>query len=282
MAILVVNGFDKSDHWGSFDWEEAASFPWIGRCLEQVERYSQGWDYEVIVFDNSHLAQHRRLIERYPRVRLMPGERHASLGRLADRLPFGRLSDLFERKHPEALDYLVSQVASDVDYIVTLDSDSFPVRADWLDVLVRPCEQGAALAGLYRDEMAPAIRPFVHVSGLCARRSDLAALSVSFSRGMGQDVGQNITEAFVGLGRELFPLRRCNAINFHFLIGGLYGEVLYHHGAGSRRAKFWTSTDLDGDERIRTTLRDAAFDDIDHLVAILRGQAPNDLGLTPI
>jgi len=250
----------------------------------------------VLVFDNSHLQPHHCIMRKYQRVRkyqkvsILPREWVASLGRLADGvdrhlsggIPRGGIGRLLERHHPEALDYLVGRVASDTDYIVTLDTDSFPVRDDWLDVLVAECESGAALAGVYRDEMTPKISPFVHVSGLCVRPSDLRSLDVSFARRMGQDVGQNITDAFVRTDRKIAPLKRSNQVNFHFLIGGIYGDVIYHHGAGSRKAKFWTSVDLDADEEVRVELRNAAFRDIDHLVAILRGQAPNDLGLKSI
>jgi hypothetical protein len=201
---------------------------------------------------------------------------------MANRIPVWHIGRLFERSHPKALDYLVSKVSAGVDYLVTLDTDSFPVRDDWLDVLVSNCETGAALTGVYRNEMVPTIHPFVHVSGLCVRQRDFRALDVSFGRRMGQDVGQNISDEFSRLGRTIAPLKRSNKVNYHFLIGGIYGDVIYHHGAGSRRAQFWTSADLDADALVSATLRDAAFQDIDHLIAVLRGQAANDLGVRSI
>jgi hypothetical protein len=279
VAILVVNGFDRRGRWGRYNEAEVLQYPWIELCLNRIERHSRTWDYDVLVFDNTHLAWHRELMEQHHRVRVRPSRRVATLGRLAGRVPGWPASRLFERPHPEALDYLARAVSSSYDYIVTLDTDSFPVDDRWLDVLVGACEDGAALAGVYRTEMAPAIRPFVHVSGLCVRRRDLRALKLSFRRGAGQDVGQNITDAFNRLGRQVFPLMRSNAVNFHFLMGGIYGDVLYHHGAGSRRAQFWTSTDVNADEQVSHTLRQAVFDDLDHLVAVLRGQVGGDFGL---
>ena len=63
------------------------------------------------------------------------------------------------------------------------------------------------------------------------------------------------------MGKELNRLLRSNRRNFHFLIGGLYGDLLYHHGAGSRHAKFWTSEDVDARTgRVRIALPpDVAF-----------------------
>jgi hypothetical protein len=79
-----------------------------------------------------------------------------------------------------------------------------------------------------------------------------------------------------------FYLRRSNALNYHFVMGGIYGDVIYHHGAGGRRAKFRIAGDVERNEQISVALRDAAFADVDHLVAVLRGQVSNDLDLTPL
>jgi hypothetical protein len=218
----------------------------------------------------------------------MPASWLAMLGRAANRMPLEHAGRLLERSHPGALDHLARSVADDFDYLVTLDNDSFPVREDWLEVLVGGCEQGAAIAGVYRDEMAPEIEPFIHVSGLCTRPSELRALRLSFGRNVSpqtphnQDVGQSISHAFASAGRTLAPLHRSNRVNYHFLMGGIYGDVIYHHGAGSRRAIFWTSSDRESDERIHSVLRDAAFADLEHLLAVLRGQADSDLQLSPI
>ena len=229
----------------------------------------------------------------FERVQVLPSSWVAVLGRIANRIPGPYCGRLLERRHQSALDYLARKVPSDFDYIVTLDNDSFPVRDDWLDVLVSECERGAALAGVYRDELAPAVHPFVHVSGLCVHKDDLRALNVSFGRNLkytgerdvehNQDVGQKITYEFIRLGRTIAPLERSNKVNYHFVVGGIYGDVIYHHGAGGRPTRFrGKASDVDTDKGISSTLRDAAFQDVDHLVAVLRGQAENDLGLTPL
>jgi hypothetical protein len=218
----------------------------------------------------------------------MPGSWFSLLGRIVNRIPIRHSNRLVELSHPRALDHLARKVSADFDYIVTLDTDSFPVRNDWLDVLVSACERGAAVAGVYRNEMAPIVHPFIHVSGFCVRRHDLRALDVSFGRklqlddGHNQDVGQKITYEFMRMGREIAPLERSNEVNYHVVIGGIYGDVIYHHGAGSRRATFRTTQDGDTNAQISNTLRDAAFQDLDHLIAVLRGQAEDDLGLEPL
>jgi hypothetical protein len=286
VAILIVNGFARQGR--QHQVAQACEYPWIDLCLGQIERHSQGWPYEVFVFDNSHLKLHRKLMREHPHVRVLPGNWVSILGRIANRIPIRRAGRLLELSHPKALDYLASKVSADFDYIVTLDTDSFPVRDDWLDVLVHGCETGAAVAGVYRNEMVPSVDPFIHVSGLCVRRRDLRDLNVSFGRRLqfgdqhNQDVGQKITYEFIRLGRAIAPLERSNKVNYHFLIGGIYGDIIYHHGAGSRKAKFWTAPKVDANEQVSIALRNAAFADLDHLIAVLRGQAPNDLGLTTV
>jgi hypothetical protein len=288
VAILIVNGFRRRGRWAQYNLEQALQYPWIDMCLRQVERHSQGWDYEVFVFDNSHLTEHRSLISNHERVKVTPAGWVAALARLTAMLPVRHIDRLTERTHPAALDHLAAHVPADFDYIVTLDNDSFPVREDWLEVLIGACEQGAAIAGVYRDEMAPAIEPFIHVSGLCIRRRDLRALNLSFGRDAhpavehNQDVGQRITYELTREGREIARLERSNELNYHFLIGGIYGDVIYHHGAGSRRGKFWTSTDRENDDRVNAALRQAAFADLDRLIAVLRGQAASELDIEPV
>lgn len=288
VAILLVNGFARRGRWGRHNLEQALRYPWVDLCLRQVERHSSGWDYQVLVYDNTHLASHRRLMAGYERVRVRPAAWVAAFGRLASRAPVPHFSWLLERSHPGALDYLARKAWRDFDYTVTLDTDSLPVREDWLEVLIAGCERGAAVTGVYRDEMAPRVQPFVHVSGLCVRSRDLRSLGVPFGRDLSiesehnQDVGQMITHEFLQRGRTIEPLRRSNRANFHFLMGGIYGDVIYHQGSGSRKGKFWTQSDRDNDDLVNRTLRDAAFRDIDHLVAVLRGQHDNDLGLEAI
>jgi hypothetical protein len=296
IAILIVNGFARRGPRGSQRAAEALQYPWIELCLRQIARHSSGWDYEVLVFDNSHFKQHRRSIRQFDRVRLLPAGWVAVLGRMANRLPGPYVGRLFERRHPLALDYLAAKVGEEFDYIVTLDNDSFPVSDGWLDALVSGCERGAAVCGVYRDEMAPEVHPFVHVSGLCVGRDDFHALGVSFGRDLenagernhqatdeyNQDVGQKITYEFIRAGRTIAPLERSNRVNFHFLMGGVYGGVIYHQGAGSRRASFWKPSDGEHDARVAARLRDAAFTDVEHLVRVLRGEASNDLGLAAL
>jgi hypothetical protein len=276
-AILIVNGYQRR----MLGAQDAIRYPWIELCLREVRRRSRTADYEVLVLDNSQLEEHRAAMNAHEQVRIYDPEqaRHWArvLGDARLAPPEGR-----QVRHALALDFLVSRTGPRTKYLITLDTDAFPIRNGWIETLTGILESGAAVVGVYRDEMAPRLRPFIHVSCLCIRRRDLLRLGVSFASGMAQDVGQNLTRELRRIGRPIVGLRRSNARDFHFLIGGIYGDLIYHHGAGSRRARFWTSTDLEADERIRVVLREAAFRDVDQLVAVLRGEAPNTIGLRPV
>jgi hypothetical protein len=269
VAILIVNGFDRGSLWGAFDTVEPDRFPWIAICLRQIERHTATLDYSVEIWDNSRLASHAAATAGHECVSVHPrGATHRL--RALSRHILGRPS--VDVPHELALDMLLGGLSDDVDFIVTLDSDAFPIADDWLELLIGELEGGATLAGIYRNEMEDAISPFIHVSCLAARRLDLKRLGVSF--GEGKDAGQGLTEAVLAEGGLIAPLHRSNKVNYHFLMGGVYGDLVYHQGAGSRRARFWTSRDEDAfaEEETRLILRDRAFRDLDGLISELTGR----------
>jgi hypothetical protein len=260
-AILVVNGFDRHSV-SAFDVDEARRFPWIRIFLEQLERHTPAGSYDLLVWDNSFFPEQLELIAASERARVFSESKSGK-----------------DVRHGRALDRLLKQVPAETEYVVTLDTDSFPIRDGWLENVLGRLRDGASLVGVWRDEMAPEIRPYVHPSCLAARRETLVELGINFAREDGQDVGQNIT------GGRISRLRRSNARNLHFLLAGVYGDLVYHHGAGSRHASFWTSDDAQADEAARIALRDAAFRDLETFVALLTGDAPveaaSELGLSP-
>jgi hypothetical protein len=254
-AILLVNGFDRHSA-DAFDIDEARRFPWIRLCLECLERHTPDGSYAVYVWDNSALPEQLELLEANPHVSVFSAKEHKDV------------------RHGRALDRLLREVPDETEYVITLDTDSFPIRDGWLENVLGRLRDGAAIAGVWRDEMAPEITPYVHPSCFAVRLETLRELGISFAREGGQDVGQNITAAVLEAGGTVSRLRRSNARNVHFLLAGIYGDLVYHHGAGSRHASFWTSDDGEGDEAARIALRDAAFRDLNTLVDYLTGDAP--------
>lgn len=292
VAIFIVNGFDRRNRWGLFNAQEAIKYPWIDLCLRQITRHSQTADYNVHIYDNARLLEHRQLILKYPNVIIHPHGWKSILKLWIYQQPYQLMNFMrqfffshnkpyllpfWELSHPVALDWLVAHLDDDIEYFITLDSDSFPVRDNWIESLIDHLQNGARMCGVLRDELAPKIKPFIHVSCLCVRTVDFRTLSVSFSRGMAKDVGQNITIEMEKQMAEIVPLKRSNIKNFHYLMGGVYGNLIYHHGAGSRHAKFWTSSDKDveEEERTRIMLRNRVFENIELLIEELTGSLYN-------
>ncbi len=216
------------------------------------------------VWDNTGLAEHRQIMETTDRVKVWPTGH----------------DELSPIPHAAALDHLVATVDEDVEYLVLLDTDAVPVADGWLRTLVAKLDGGAGVVGVWRDEMAPELPPFVHVSCLAIRHAELLALDLPFVGSEGEP-GQALTAELRRRKRRVMAMRRTNARNAHFLLGGIYADTVYHHGAGSRPAWFYASPDQEADEHMRIALREAAFRDFDHLVSVLRGQADNDIWSEP-
>jgi hypothetical protein len=254
-AILIVNGFDRRGRWGEYNEDEAKQFPWIDLCLRQIDRFSRGSSYEVLVWDNSFLPEQEQLLKQHPRVRrFKPRNREEHVG------------------HGPSLDRLLRKVHPETEFVVTLDTDSFPVRHGWIENLTGRLTGNTLLAGVWRDELVPKKAPFIHPCGLAVRRDTLLRVGLSFRPVDGLDVGQAIDAAIGRLGSRS-RLRRSNVWNPHFLMGAIYGDLIYHQGAGSRNPQFQGRRATDASEAMRESLRDAAFNDVDALVAALSGNA---------
>ena len=67
------------------------------------------------------------------------------------------------------------------------------------------------------------------------------------------DVGGNLLKQVADCGINWLPLRRTNKVNLHPLFFGIYGDVIYHHGAGFRMSESrldWTQLKLKRTDRL--------------------------------
>ncbi len=220
-AILIVNGGREPHGWS-----------WLQLCLNQVFRYTPPGSYRLYVW-NGHPPNHRSVegLTARPDLRLFqqePGEQ-------------------FEHPHAGPLQRLYQAALEEgARFIVTLDSDAHPLRHGWLSQLTGSLEGDCVLAGVWRDELHRAIEPYIHPSGLAVRVDFIASEGLRFDRmpisgrnGI-QDTLSHFTRTARKLGLNVHPLGRSNKRNLHRVIGGLYGDLIYHHGAGSRRqVTFW-------------------------------------------
>lgn len=153
----------------------------------------------------------------------------------------------------------ILEVASDDDLLLFLDSDAFPISRIGPEVL-----EGFPLLAVRRDENAG--QPMPHPC--------FCLTTVGFWReiqgdwGIGKfhwtapggdrltDVGANLLGNLLERGIEWKPLLRSNKLDLDPLWFGIYGDVVYHHGAGSRPAISYRQTIIQRDA-IRKA-RDAA------------------------
>jgi len=138
-----------------------------------------------------------------------------------------------------ALADVACRTARDDDVLVFCDSDAFPVRdvGGWL----RPGLERFPLLAVQRLENAGDPQPHpcfcATTAGLWRRIGGDWRGGHTWVNAMGltvTDVGGNLMQRLEQHGVRWHPLRRSNAVNLHPLFFALYGDVVYHHGAGSR------------------------------------------------
>ncbi len=237
-AILVVNGGvdPAGDHW-------------LRLGVERVRRHTQDVPYRLYVWNNNVSDS-------------WPGQ---FLANAPDAVFMEAAGDPLPHPHAVPLQRLYERARSDgVRYVVTLDSDAEPVRDGWLSEAIAALEGGAALAGIWRDELRATIEPYVHPSCLVTsvdfiERNGLRLDFIAPNVDRNHDTLSSLTDKALELGLPIRKLLRSNRNQVHHLIGGLYGDAVYHHGAGSRTGiHFWGQPAEEGVARRNAGVRDGA------------------------
>jgi hypothetical protein len=149
---------------------------------------------------------------------------------------------LGDTKHAEKLNHLARQIASSAaadDLIVFLDGDAFPISP-----LAQPLDDLVAehpLAAIRRDENMGDRQP--HPSFCVTTVSFWQEIEGDWSRGptwlndQGEtvdDVGGKVLKALEERRIGWTPILRTNVRELHPILFGVYGDLIYHHGAGFR------------------------------------------------
>lgn len=218
--------------------------------LRYISATLAGYDYTIYASANRLLPELRSLLQGAPHVKIV------SLPRFEGEGSF---------EHAFYLDLLLRQAADDgCTHLAAIDSDSFPVLADWPKALLQRMGR-MRLAAVLRSENHDTHLP--HPCGLFMDRSFLMEhaprmfppksefLSDASLREFLKETGQR-TDTGIGYGYVLWkskeawlPLIRSNRRNCHSLMAGIYGDVFFHLGASSRRPWFYF------DYRTRASLR---------------------------
>lgn len=136
--------------------------------------------------------------------------------------------------HIRGLNSIISYFNSNLDYdsLLLLDSDCFPIHGNWqqrLDDKINPFN----VAAVARYEN---LDTFAHPCAFYAKRA--ASKNLYFSDvSQTNIIGSNFTDTASNI-TKFFPLIRSNIRNYHPVLFGVYWNIFYHHGAGSRDLSF--------------------------------------------
>ncbi|MBP1464248.1 sulfotransferase [Candidatus Chloroploca sp. M-50] len=258
VAILIVNGG-----------ETPRDDRWIRLCLDRIARYTDYPDYHIYLWNNRLGAPTLEVwLLAQPRLTLLSAAAYERLHHL-HRTPLQRLYHLAREEGAM--------------YVVTLDSDAHPLCSGWLTILLAALEAGSALAGVWRDEMVPAIRPHVHPSCLCTTVDFIERyqLRLDFDNTHSlerTDTLSHFTWVAEAQGLPIHKVTRSNQRAFHYWMGGIYGNLIYHHAAASRSTVvFHNSAKGQAQSDQHRQLRDAAaeilFNQYDAYMDWLQGRA---------
>jgi len=158
--------------------------------------------------------------------------------------------------HREGLNHITSffREQNDYSHFLYLDCDAFPIKTGWLIELSNQMEEQPVMDnGMFsrmvgRDyDIAVIVRAEnletrLHASVLFVKKSALPNISFAYDS-VGSDLRGNaendihIPEYQWELRDQAFALMRSNKKNLHPLACGVYYNMFYHHGCGSRVMK---------------------------------------------
>lgn len=220
-AILIVNGG-----------KDPVQGKWIQLCIDKILELTTWQNYQIYVWNNNISDRTvTDFLNSIPLVHLVEADPAEKLDHV-HAVPLQRLYELAKQENAK--------------YIVTMDSDAHPLQKGWLTKIISSLDNEIVLAGVWRDELKKAISPYIHASCLCTTVDFIEShnLKLDFIAPNTEteihDTLSILTETARDLNLKTFKLHRSNQNNFHRLMGGIYGNLIYHHGAGSRSAiSFW-------------------------------------------
>lgn len=257
-AILIVNG-------GA----DVESNRWIRLCLDKIAAWTDYDNYHIYVWNNRIGDENLTAwLQQQPRLTMLSAAPYETLNH-PHRTPLQRLYHL---AHQEG-----------ARYIVTMDNDAHPLKAGWLITLLQSLDDGAALAGVWRDELSAAIRPYVHPSCFCTTVDFVEQHHLRFDVNSSDSVEHNdtlshLTRVAEAVSVPIYRLLRSNRNHFHYLMGGIYGDLIYHHGAASRANVLFHGEVQSPEQQsqhnvqVRDRAADLLFADYDRYISWLRGQ----------
>ena len=136
----------------------------------------------------------------------------------------------------------------DDDLIVFLDGDAFPISS-W-ESEVREALKKNKLVSVYRTEnLEPLIpeehKPYPHLLFVAVKAKFWFDNDLKWEKSQGEGpLGPPLKLWLEENGHSVYPLLRSNKVDVHPLFFGVYGDLIYHHGASSGQNKVYDSFDI--------------------------------------
>ena len=160
-----------------------------------------------------------------------------------------------ENQHWFRMNYLFNCLAKDQtfhddDLVVFIDGDAFPIET-WEGKVRSELDTHALVAVERREDLEPLMeekwKPYPHPLFCVAKakfwQENAIKWKLDSSRGV-STCGPLLKEWLEMNGHTIYPLLRTNVFNIHPLYFGVYGDIVYHHGASAGLDKVYGSSDI--------------------------------------
>lgn len=144
--------------------------------------------------------------------------------------------------HPKGIRQIINYMKDSNDYsgYLLLDSDCFPVRQGWHEILDQQMlKLNKCIAAPIRFEN---LDLFPHPCSVYMKQSAIIEEKINFDYAVIKNLmGDGIDEVggnMLSVIDDVMPLLRTNRVNLHPVAAGIYHHLFYHHGAGSRGFDF--------------------------------------------
>jgi hypothetical protein len=212
--------------------------------LASIERHSVGVSYQILIVTRKGSSDNQQFLsELYLHYPVKIIEVDIS-------------SDVTSHVHGMMLDTVIPKNI-ETEYVLTLDSDCFPVASGWLNDLLEMMQNGAKIVGILHPWAPPPLNmdrkkiefrvrtqhcwESTHVACQMLKVSDLISLGVKYNTG--DDTGLAIVAAAKSRGWKIdgFKVNRCPLPEighidpeFNRYVCLIFGDKVYHHGGFTR------------------------------------------------
>jgi hypothetical protein len=156
---------------------------------------------------------------------------------------YGRIYTQDQGSHAKNLNYLANEIIlrskSNDDIIIFIDGDAFPI-VDISKIVDKVCleQRPAAVQRLENNgDCQPHPCFAIFTVGMWKKYSGDWSSGYQWQNPQGDlvtDVGGEMLKIFQKRKIDWIKLKRTNSYNLHHLLFGVYGDVVYHHGAAFR------------------------------------------------